>query len=382
VLFPSDFLEADSLVQDLAEPLIYRHLVFWDGANNGDGLNRLQRAAHAFRFSGQSEKTSRWTRTLSVSFGGEREESGLAVNAALAIALHARQLVQLKVECHAPPDALLATVAVVTAASLRSLDLSWELDGMPALMLSYIGAFANLQTLKLEAFDSDHALLPGLLSLDEVDGWTLPKLEKLDIDLKEFVDRQSTSIQLLRFLSRCVLGGPNRLCLRVNGLVSDDAPALKAFLGLHRTLSQCSLGVGAGGEADISTVALSHADATCLQLTFIPILREAVTLNRRLHNLCIRLSVRVNREVLSQFEIFMTALGDNRRQGAELLHLHFQYFRRTPADMRANLAQNESSLQELMCRHAYNLRSRGIIVLDGDGDTSDGTRFEVPVWKL
>jgi hypothetical protein len=365
-------------VQDLAEPLMYRHLEFRYGVN-GDGLNRLQRAAHTFRFPGQSEKISRWTRTFSFDFGNDREESDSAVNAATAIALHARQLVELQVSCWAPPDVLLATVAVVSPASLRSLDLSWEMAGMPALMLSYIGAFVNLQTLKLEAFDSDQAILPGLLSLDEVDGWTLPKLEKLDINLEELEDRQSTSIQLLRYLSRCVLGRTNSLCLRLDGLVSGDASALQAFFGHHRALTQCSLSIKhkheAEGAADISRVALLHADATCLQLSCIPKLREVETLNPRLRVLCISLNVGKD---LSHLKAFMTALGDNRRQGAEPLHLHFRWFRWTPADMRANYAQNESPLQELMCRHAYYLRSRGIVVLDDSGYTFDRSRFEVP----
>jgi hypothetical protein len=316
-------------VQDLAEPLIYRNVEFL-------AFNRLQRAAHTFRFSGQSEKISRWTRTLSFTVGNNKEEADSAVNSATAIALHARQLVELTVSCWAPPDGLLATVAAVAPASLRSLDLSWEMAGMPALMLSYIGAFPNLRTLKLEAFDSDHALLLGLLSLDEVDGWTLPKLEKLDIDLEEVVDRQSTSIQLLRFLSRCVLGRPNSLCLRLNGLVSDDAPALKVLFSRHGRLSQCYLGVTGGveGGADISTVALSHWDATGLQLNCIPV--QAKTLNPRLRVLCISLCVG---EGLSQLEAFMTALGDDRQQGAKPLYLCFRRFWWTPADMRANVAQ-------------------------------------------
>jgi hypothetical protein len=160
------------------------------------------------------------------------------LKAATAIVLHARQLVELSVVCHATPHGLLAAAAAVAPTSLRRLNLTWEASELLALMVSCIGSLSNLQTLTLTPIISQPVTLHGTMRLNEVAHLTLRNLEQLVINLEhppEDSDDQPLD-QLLRFLSRCILGEPTRLCLILKGLCSEDKNAVEELLRRHVAL--------------------------------------------------------------------------------------------------------------------------------------------------
>jgi hypothetical protein len=290
------------------------------------------------------------------------------VGASIAIALHARQLVELSVGCFAPPEGLLSVVGSVAAASLRCLDLSCGIVGMPAFMLSSIGVFAKLQTLRLELFTSEQAILLDLLPLNEVESWKFHELEKLVIDFEALSDddRHQTSIQLLRFLSRCTLGRPNRLCLSLMGFVDEDALALEDFFCAHSALHNCRV---VGCDADILDIAFLHANTAYLQLYGIPSIRDVVTLNPGLRTLCLR---SFDEADIAPLEGFIACLEDSHHHNAKRLQLHLPSFRWTRTDSAANDEQEELALVGRMYRCAHRLRPHGIIVIDCAGYTFDG----------
>jgi hypothetical protein len=337
--------------------------------------------AHACRFSDVHEKLSRWTRSLKIDFLAKGEQSSnLAVETAVTIALHSRQLAELDVGCFAPPEGLLAAVASVAFTSLRVLDLSVQYSpGIPAGMLSCIGTFPRLHTLRLKFFESDQTIptWPAVLDLDEVGGWTLRDLEKLEINLEEISDGDHH--QLLRFLSRSVLGKPNTLHLVLWGLASEDAHALEDFFHVHTALCQVQL---FGGETDVSDVALLHADTEYLMLQSFPSTHTALSFSPRLRTFCLATYYAGE---FPPLELLMTALADHRSPDAEPLEFQMKYlggrrFRWTDEHFSraSDLAQDQAALLGRMYFCAHRLRPRGLVVLDGNGYTVEGSRFERP----
>jgi hypothetical protein len=335
--------------------------------------------AHACRFFDLHEKLSRWTRSLKINFSADGEQlSNLAVEAAVTIALHSRRLAELDVVCFAPPEGLLAAVASVASTSLRVLDLSVRGPGIPAGMMSCIGTFPRLHTLTLRLSESDQTIPSWLqvLGLDDLGGWMLRELEKLEIDFEE-LSGHDHHLQLLRFLSRCVLGKPNRLHLILWGLVSEDAAALEDFFHVHTALCQLKL---FEGQADISDVALMHADTEYLMLQSLPSTHTAMSFSPRLRTFCFAGSCAGE---FAPLEFLMTALADHRSPDAEPLEFQVMYlggrrFRWTDEHLfrAADLAQDQAALLGRMCFCAHRLRPRGLVVVDGNGYTVEGSRFE------
>jgi hypothetical protein len=337
--------------------------------------------AHACRSSDLHGRISRWTRSLKINFSADGEQlSNLAVEAAVTIALHSRQLAELDVFCFAPPEGLLAAVASVASTSLRVLVLSVHSPGVPAVMFSCIGTFPRLQTLTLRLSESDQTIPSWLqvLGLDELGGWKLRELEKLEIDLEE-LSGHDHRLKLLSFLSRCVLGKPNRLHLVLWGLASEDAPALEDFFHIHTALCQVNI---FDSQADISNVALLHADTEYLMLHSLPSTHTAMSFSPRLRTFCFAGSYAGE---FAPLEFLMTALADHRSPDAEPLEFQMMYlgrrsFRWTDEHFSraADLAQDQAALLGRMCFCAHRLRPRGLVVLDGNGYTVEGSRFERP----
>jgi hypothetical protein len=363
---------SETSIQTIVEPYVYRNLCFAD-------LGQLQRIVHSLSIPGQSERLSRWTRFIELDFNnGEPNEkvANSGVDAASAIVVHTRDLVKLSVDCHAAPNGLLAIVAVMAPATLCDLDLSWESPGMPALLFSCIGSLLKLQKLRLAPRASDQDILPRLLSLDVVAPWALHELSELVISFEECV--LQTSIQLLHFLSRCLLGRPNTLCLQLTGdrFDMEYAPALEIFLRRHVALSRCSV----SGHSDILSVAVLHADTTYLKLSSLPSVPAVITLSPRLRTLSIT-TIDSTTEP-SPLRFFMTALENHHRLPQDSLRIQVHYlasegwsrFRWTPAH---DPSRKELELRGQMHLCAYRLRLRAIELLDTDGDTFDGTHIEL-----
>jgi hypothetical protein len=336
--------------------------------------------AHTCRFSDLHEKISRWTRSLNIDLSEHGEHlSNLAVEAAVTIALHSRQLAELDVACLAPPDGLLAAVAFVASTSLRVLDISVCSPGIPAGMMSCIGMFPRLQTLTVRLSKSDQTIPSWfqVLGLDEVGGWTLCELEELEIDLHD-MSSHDHHLQLLHFLSRCVLGKPERLHLVISGLASEDAPALEDFFHVHTALRQVKL---FGGPTDISNVALLHADTVYLRLHSLPSTHTAISFSPRLRTFCFDA---VDPAEFAPLEVFMTALADHRSPDAgplefQLMHVGWRIFHWTSEYFSAtDLAQDQAAFLGRICFCAYRLRPRGLVVLDSDGYTVERSRFGRP----
>jgi hypothetical protein len=312
----------------------------------------------------------------------------LALEAATAIVLHARQLVQLSVFCYATPHGLLAAVAAVAPTSLRRLNLSWEASGPLALIISCIGSLSNLQTLTLIPIVSQPVILHGIMRLDEVAHWKLHHLENLVIDMQQASEDSDdqTMNQLLRFLSRCILGEPTRLCLTLMGLSLEDTNAVEELLRHHTVLSQCHL----MGTPDVVNSALSFVDTRYVRLHIIPFAQAATTLSPRLRTLCIRnFSTALE---IEQLKAFMVALEKHNRDDAEPLQIHVQCetvwpahhartsipFRWMPRHSSATDNKEEHAHVDWMRLCAERLQPRGIDVLDHAGYTFNGSRFELP----
>jgi hypothetical protein len=312
-----------------------------------------------------TKKISRWTRSLNIDFSEDGEHlSNLAVEAAVTIALHSRQLTELDVVCFAPPEGLLAAVAFVASTSLRVLDLSVASPGVPAVMFSCIGMFPRLQSLTVRLSESDQTIpsWPQVLGLDELGEWTLRELEKLEIDLQE-LSGHDHHLQLLRFLSRCVLGKPNKLHLVLWGFASEDAPALEDFFHVHTALCEVAL---YECQTDISNVALLHADTECLMLRSLPSIHTAMSFNPRLRTVCYAGSYA---EGFAPLEFLMAALADHRSPDAEPLGFQIIYLGWTDEHL---------SRTADLAHCAHRLRPRGLVVLDRYGYTVEGSRFERP----
>jgi hypothetical protein len=365
------------LVQGIMEPFLYRDLRFTD-------LSRLQRTVLCLPALG--EKIGRWTRTLHISFH-EKAQADQAVDTAVAVALHAHQLLRLTVECHAPPIGLLAVVVAVAPTSLRHLSLScaWQ-DGLSTLMLSRIGSFCHLRTLKLFLYQSDQATLPWLLSLDALNPWTLHELRTLDINVEALHDQREIQARLVQFLSRCVLGEPNKLCVRLEGFATEHSPVVEEFFGRHVRLYHCSL---LECDTAIYDVALAHADTPSLLLGGLP---SVATRNPRVHALCIEAPFDVETaDIIS----FMAALGDQQIQDTEAMQLHLRCYAHImsnfeseatfplqwmAADTNSDVTPSMVELAFLgqMLRIAIRLRARGILLLDYSDKSIDGVHYEFP----
>jgi hypothetical protein len=379
-----------SSMQGITEPYVYRDLAFYVS----DTVSGLERAAYALHLPARSDKVFRWTRTLLLFLMHAVDDrwEALALEAATAIVLHARQLLELSVFCCATPHSLLAVVAAVAPTSLRHLNLTWEASGLLALMISCIGSFYNLQTLTLTVRITKPVTLPSPMHLDEVTNWAFRKLEKIVVESETFLledgDNQTLN-QLLRFLSRCLLGEPTRLCLSVGGLFSsEDGNAVETLLRSHIALSQCHL----RGTPDIISNALSFVDARYLKLQLIPSTQAAASLGLRLRILCIQAMVTVLE--VTQLEAFMIVLENHRPLDAEPLQIHVKCetqwtfhqsrigwmgvpFRWRPTHPPAIVIEEQHSHMERMRLCAERLKPRGVYVLDYDGYTFDGSRFEL-----
>jgi hypothetical protein len=386
VTFLSTFRAEDS-AQVITDPYIYRDLNFYDD------LSRLERMACALlRSSAQRDKVFRWTRTFFI-YTNHAEDwiESVALDAATAIVLHARQLVELSISGYVTPNGLLAVVAVVAPTSLRCLNINWEASALLALTLSCVGSFSNLQSLTLTPRTSKSVNLrgPALMRLDDVDDWVLHKLEKLVVDFGELPDENEneTLNELLRFLSRSPLGEPGRLCLILDGISWEDGNAVEALLRRQIALSECHL-TGAF-EPDLINNVLSFVDARYFKTELIPSAYAAARLSLRLRVLCIEASVSVSAD--TPLDAFMAALERYRPFDAGSLHIHVHCkmqrdnsgsstgvpFRWMSAHPTSTVTAEQRSYIRRMWLYAARLKRRGVDVLDYDGYALDGSRFEL-----
>jgi hypothetical protein len=386
IAFFSTF-ETESSAQVITEPYIYRDLNFYDD------LSRLERMACALlRSSAQRDKVLRWTRTFLI-YTNHAEDwmESVALEAATAIVLHARQLVELSISGDVTPNGLLAVVAVVAPVSLRCLNINWEASALLALTLSCVGSFSNLQSLTLtpRTSKSDNLRVPTLMRLDEVDDWVLHKLKKLAVDFGELPDENEnqTLNGLLRFLSRCQLGEPSRLCLILEGISWEDGNAVEELLRRQIALSECHL-TGAI-EPDLISNVLSFVDARYFKTELIPSAHAAASLSLRLRILCIDTSISVL--AVTRLDAFMDALERHRPLDAEPLQIHVHCeiswddfesstgvpFRWISAHPTSTVTEEQQSHMGRLWLYATRLKRRGVDVLDYDGYALDGSWFEL-----
>jgi hypothetical protein len=360
------------LVQGIMEPFLYRDLLF-------DDLSDLQRTVLCLPALG--ENFGQWTRNLYIRFY-KNARADQAVDTAVAVALHAHQLVGLTVDCHAPPIGLLAVVVAVAAASLRHLSLccAWQ-DRLPTLMLSRIGSFGRLRALGLSLYGTDQATLPWLLSLDALNPWALHELRVLNIVFEAQRNQQENQTRLVQFLSRCVLGEPDKLCVRFAGFATEQAPAVEEFFGRHGRLCHCRV---QDCDDAIYDVAFAHADTPYLLISGIP---SVAMRNPRFHALFIDTPSNLKTtDVIS----FMATLENQQIQDAVpmLLHLHcwditpdsesnaMFDLRWMPADTDLAPSMEELAFMGQMFRIAIRFRARGMVVLDSDDKSIDGAHYK------
>jgi hypothetical protein len=176
-------------------------------------------------------------------------------------------------------------------------------------------------------------------------------------------------------LSRCVLGKPDNLHLRLQGLTSVDTAGLEMFFRRHITLSRCRL-----GEPDALSMILSHVDTRYLHLdNFEPSVLAAVGWSPRLQTICIDPLFHLEPQLaVTQLEMLMRTFEDYASHGREPLRLHLLSFHWMPVRT-VNVPHDvrRLALVGAMYRCARTLLPKGITVIDSRGYTLDGSHYQV-----
>jgi hypothetical protein len=230
--------------QNIAEPYIYKYLVL-------STRERLQRAANALSHEHRRHKVSSWTQ--GIEFGAAaaqthyRDRLSYPLHGSLesAIVMYATGLSELQITSDgAAPNGILVCTALVASRTLQQLKLRLEASSMPGFLLSCIGSFQNLRELNISLWESKQPRVQpvDIVPLDIARNWTLPALTGLFLSFRYNTEfHYATSV--FDSFSGCALQALKNLTVYVGDIeVGPDVIALREFLGLHTSLSCCTLG--------------------------------------------------------------------------------------------------------------------------------------------
>jgi hypothetical protein len=193
--------------QDLAEPLLYRHISF-----------NLRRVSPPL-FGAAGDKVARWTRQID----GARVHGPVQERALLALVSAAPHLRSLRADARGSAAPLVIAALAAPggpAATLVSLALSLHDGAAVAAALAHVGALHALAALEVRVF-ADAPLPVG------APGWRLPVLRRLTWRADTHSPRPMTS--QLAFLSRCTLPALSEFALGGPALGAADSPHLAAL---------------------------------------------------------------------------------------------------------------------------------------------------------
>jgi hypothetical protein len=238
-----------------------------------------------------ARKFSRWTRRIVFwpwEGNGGPEARALCVDHIVSVLFHTRELVRLNI--HIPmTTAMLTAVTTFSAASLRSLSISWAPNSWSA--FGFIGSLRGLQTLKITADrpPDDSRRTYGTIPLERIRAWELPSLAQLTIESNAML-RSLDYVPFCTFLSRCRFSGMIDCHIWARYLETpEDAQGLRVFLRAHHGIQSLSLETRAEAIGDFRALAHSEALET-LSLQFVLQPQAIPHLPNSLTTLVLRLS--------------------------------------------------------------------------------------------
>jgi hypothetical protein len=219
-----------------------------------------------------ARKLSKWTRKID--FWAWEDCDGpkapaLYVDYIVSVLFHTRELVQLSIDFPITTS-MLTEVTTFSAASLRSLSITWTPNSWSA--FGFIGSLRGLQTLDMTALQppDDSRWTYGTIPLERVRAWELPSLAQFSNIFSEEMFRSPDYVPFCTFLSRCQFSGLINCGIWALGLETPEhAQGLRVFLRAHHGIQSLSLNTRAEAMGDFR--ALAHSEALKrLSLHFVP----------------------------------------------------------------------------------------------------------------
>jgi hypothetical protein len=245
------------VLQKIAEPLLYRHIVL----PTTSGVEALADRLVASGFTETSP--ARWIRSLSISCRGSYDHLGLpeVVSALTMLSIYATGLLRFEVSEGAVPLTVLALLQHPGRAQLTHIGLPLAINRHN--MLEHVSRFRHLRDLRLWLFPSgvNHPEISAL-------AWSFSYLTDLRVHIDDFVNFEEQ--QLLGFLVLCSFPA-----LRFFSWLNDDwcdgwePDGLTQFLRHNPTITDLCLSIIDIKEAPLAPLARVLADAACPRVTII-----------------------------------------------------------------------------------------------------------------